>query len=68
MATKQDNIFNNLKVTYLVCLVKVLRSVFIKDAPQINISFYYYLRSYCAASLSQWVLLHLPQKHEVNDK
>lgn len=51
-----------------MCLVKVSRYVFMKDGPQINISFYYYLRSYCAASLSQWVLLHLLQKHEINDK
>lgn len=51
-----------------MCLVKVFRSVFMKDAAQINISLYYYLRSYCVASLSQWVLLRLTQKHEVNDK
>ncbi len=39
-----------------------------KDAAQINISFYYYLKSDYVASLSQWVLLRLIQKHEVNDK
>lgn len=64
----KDSIFSNLKVTYLMCLVKVFRSVFMKDAARINISFYYYLRSYYVASLSQWVLLHLTQKHKVNDK